>query len=94
MSDYRTKCIRNKGEECQECGVTVDIEVHHIDGDRFNSALENLLPLCHDCHMKVHNGHPDFEHLTRQLGSKDGDAIWGDVTDEDVYRAFEEAGPE
>jgi len=94
MSDYRTKCLRNKEEECHECGTTVDIEVHHIDEDRFNNALKNLLPLCHDCHMKVHNGHPGFEHLTKQLGSMDGDAIWGEVTDEDVFQAFEEAGLE
>jgi len=53
---YREKCLREKGEQCVECDATEQIEVHHIDGDRTNNRLSNLVPLCHDCHMKVHNG--------------------------------------
>jgi 5-methylcytosine-specific restriction endonuclease McrA len=64
---YRRKCLNAKGEECVECGSAEEIEVHHIDADRWNNRLENLVPLCHDCHMKVHNGADGYEHWTEQI---------------------------
>lgn len=51
---YRQKCLNEKGEQCDNCGSTENIEVHHIDGDRTNDDLDNLLPLCRDCHSRLH----------------------------------------
>ena len=31
------------------------IEIHHIDGDRFNNNLSNLMILCPNCHSKTDN---------------------------------------
>lgn len=31
-------------------------EIHHIDGDRSNSTLENLILLCSNCHSKEQSG--------------------------------------
>ena len=44
------------GERCRECGSTDKLEVHHIKplaerGDKYE--LENLVTLCHDCHVRV-----------------------------------------
>lgn len=40
---------------CPDCGDDVDhYEVHHIDGDPFNNALDNLVGLCHSCHVARH----------------------------------------
>lgn len=55
-SDYREKCFRYKNRECAACDATENIDVHHIDGDRTNNAIDNLEPLCEDCHTEVHNG--------------------------------------
>lgn len=43
---------------CQECGVHQDelsrrLSVHHIDYNKDNLSLDNLISLCHTCHMKT-----------------------------------------
>jgi hypothetical protein len=39
---------------CNVCGSGGELLVHHIDGDRDNNELENLLPVCSSCHGKIH----------------------------------------
>ena len=53
-SAYRHRCIEAKGRECHHCGDSRNLEVHHLDGDRNNNTLDNLLPLCRQCHRKLH----------------------------------------
>lgn len=53
---YRNKCLNAKGEECTICESTRDIEVHHVDGNPVNNDLENLIPVCGNCHKDIHNG--------------------------------------
>jgi hypothetical protein len=31
----------------------MNIEIHHIDGDRSNNAIDNLVPVCFDCHGEL-----------------------------------------
>jgi hypothetical protein len=33
----------------------IPIELHHVDGDRFNNLLDNLQILCPNCHSKTPN---------------------------------------
>jgi hypothetical protein len=65
MSEYRSKALEEYGEECQVCGEPSNIQVHHRDGDRTNNELKNLLPLCRDCHYRVHHG--EIEPLSKEL---------------------------
>lgn len=51
---YRERCLSERINCCWVCGRTNDLEVHHIDGDRSNNSLDNLLPLCESCHKSVH----------------------------------------
>lgn len=41
---------------CRDCAaagrVTLANEVHHIDGNPRNNALDNLMPLCKPCHSR------------------------------------------
>lgn len=53
---YRVKCLESKGEECHLCSSTENIVVHHIDGDRTNNGLDNLIPVCRSCHTDIHYG--------------------------------------
>lgn len=57
-SDYRLLALRNYQHECAICGYHDDddvslLEVHHIDEDRENNKLENLIILCPNCHKKL-----------------------------------------
>jgi 5-methylcytosine-specific restriction endonuclease McrA len=81
MTGYRQKCLREKDERCVECGVTEDIEVHHIDTNRWNNELDNLVPLCHDCHSKVHSSHPEMEHWRELFDPR---PPRGEVTEEEI----------
>lgn len=44
---------------CVRCGAECEV-IHHVDRDRNNNEIENLQPLCSDCHRFVHRGrtHP------------------------------------
>ena len=57
-SNYRDNALRHYGNKCECCGYdTLNIcEVHHIDKDRTNNELDNLIVLCPNCHMSIHKG--------------------------------------
>lgn len=42
---------------CRRCGLTDArvLAVHHLDGDRGNNTVENLVWLCHNCHYLIHH---------------------------------------
>lgn len=54
--------IRNRdGYKCQlcfieQCNLDEQLNVHHIDYDKQNSDLSNLISLCRSCHTKTSNG--------------------------------------
>jgi len=62
----RKKLIEDgiKKEECEMCGCNewlgkkLTLELHHIDGNRFNNNIDNLQILCPNCHSLTpnHNG--------------------------------------
>lgn len=54
VKSYRTKAIRHYGEECSRCKSSENIQVHHIDRNRENNAIENLEVLCSRCHLAEH----------------------------------------
>ena len=56
------KSIRQRDNYvCQECGIHQDelvgrfkqLDIHHIDYDKYNLNLENLISLCRSCHIKT-----------------------------------------
>lgn len=67
MSDYRELCINEKGNLCIICGEEDNIDVHHIDGDRTNNQLKNLIPVCRYCHIGIHEGRENYEHWYNRL---------------------------
>ena len=57
--EYRAKALRNYINECAICGWNEDVdvlEVHHIDENRANNELDNLIVLCPICHRKLTTG--------------------------------------
>lgn len=61
------KEIKVNNEKCEKCQIKKAILVHHIDKDRSNNTDNNLMKLCHLCHMKIH--HPQLEGK-REYGQK------------------------
>ena len=42
---------------CEACGSQMNLQVHHVDGDYRNNAMENLQTLCESCHHSWHARH-------------------------------------
>jgi 5-methylcytosine-specific restriction endonuclease McrA len=56
-----------KGESCRMCGNKIDLQVHHIDENRQNNQMSNLIILCRSCHSKQHRGKEWFEKIRKNL---------------------------
>lgn len=53
---YRDMAMREYAHQCAICGWKEDediLQVHHIDENRQNNALKNLIILCPNCHAKL-----------------------------------------
>ena len=50
--------LKSKYTCCQICGLdqTNILVIHHVDADRENNKLDNLLVVCPNCHMRIHKG--------------------------------------
>lgn len=61
--------IKIRGRQCQCCkntkwlGLPINLQVHHIDGNRRNNKLDNLQLLCLNCHSYTNNfGSKNIKH--------------------------------
>jgi len=51
----RTAIVKNGTElKCSRCGTDKRIEIHHKDEDITNNSIDNLIPLCKNCHFLIH----------------------------------------
>lgn len=72
-STYRNILIKSTREKnCVLCN-TDDIRllaVHHIDKNRLNNDVKNLIWLCHNCHFLIHHHAKEKEKLTTIISSQ------------------------
>ena len=70
ISAYRDILIRSGQEQsCTLCGLK-DVRLlsaHHLDHDRTNNALSNLIWLCFNCHYLVHHDDKIEDDLNKKL---------------------------
>lgn len=59
---YRKRAISNESS-CRVCGYDKVTHVHHIDGDRKNGDMNNLVVLCPNHHYEIHYGVSTLEEL-------------------------------
>lgn len=53
---YRANAWKVYEKKCYDCG-NIDkrvLVIHHIDGNRKNGQINNLIPVCHNCHCIRH----------------------------------------
>lgn len=58
-SSYRRKAYAYYGKACSHCGYhehEAALDIHHIDEDRSNNSVDNLIVLCPTCHALVTRG--------------------------------------
>lgn len=55
---------------CAWCGIQRWLEVHHLDGDRKNDQLSNLVSICHRCHSRHHRRGENFWNGQRVDGKR------------------------
>lgn len=54
---YLTPIIRNMFPKCLLCGADTQVAHHHFKksySTRLRYELENLIPLCNPCHLRLH----------------------------------------
>ena len=56
FSNYRKIALPYYGNFCAICKYDKIVNVHHIDGDRSNNKINNLIVLCPNHHAEVHKG--------------------------------------
>ena len=56
INSYATLCYRFHEKKCVVCGETDAVDVHHLDSNRENNSIENLIPLCPTHHAYCHRG--------------------------------------
>jgi 5-methylcytosine-specific restriction endonuclease McrA len=56
VHEYRKKALKVQEYKCAVCERTnLKLYIHHIDCNRANNSLQNLIILCAACHVKIHN---------------------------------------
>lgn len=58
-NNYRRKAFLTYLHQCEICNYNEDeniLQVHHIDENRQNNKIENLIILCPNCHAKITYG--------------------------------------
>ena len=54
LSRLRDKVFDRDGGKCIDCGGWRFLETHHINGERRDNRLDNLVLLCKKCHVGRH----------------------------------------
>lgn len=57
-------------KKCKWCRKNPIYEIHHIDGNRSNGSIRNLIGLCANCHRRAGYGEITKEQLRKRLGIK------------------------
>jgi organic radical activating enzyme/5-methylcytosine-specific restriction endonuclease McrA len=62
--------VRKGGYVCSACSGHKNLEVHHLDGNELNDAIDNLFVFCKSCHSKAHQRGYNFWAEGRRDGKR------------------------
>lgn len=43
-----------KAKKCSKCGSRKNLQMHHVNRNKQDSSIENLLTVCEKCHIEIH----------------------------------------
>jgi len=73
----RNKVLKKDNYRCSWCGKKEDLIIHHIDKDKHNNVISNLITFCRSCHTKIHFSELFFEKIIeRGLIKQQDDKIY------------------
>lgn len=70
MYAYKSVLLRNKVfPQCVLCKIkdTRILATHHVDKNRMNNKVENLVWLCHNCHHLVHHNKQETDRFLKRI---------------------------
>lgn len=72
ISSSTRRCLMYKPRKCAYCRKNESMHLHHVRGfaKGGSNREHNLVPLCANCHYKIHHGIITTEQLKRRLGIK------------------------
>lgn len=56
-----------KKKYCEKCGKKEKLIVHHIDGNRNNNKIKNLMTICESCHKIEHKIVKNFHNAYKKM---------------------------
>ena len=71
-STLSDRAAKFKKSNCEICGGTNRLAVHHINKDRHDNSHENIMTLCNSCHAKWHWEHGKIRGKDLKPRKKDG----------------------
>lgn len=86
--------IALRGHQCECCkntewlGQPINLEVHHIDGDRSNNELNNLQLLCPNCHSYTEN----FCGKSKKTFIEENDFVQALRENKNIHQALKQLG--
>ena len=54
LTPKKKRTIKEIAGSCLVCGSFANLEVHHVDSNRFNNNPSNWIVLCKSCHLREH----------------------------------------
>ena len=86
--------IALRGRQCECCkatewmGQAINLEIHHIDGDRSNNELDNLKLLCPNCHSYTET----FCHKSKYQYVEENDYVQALRENNTIHSALKQLG--
>lgn len=86
--------IALRGQKCEQCGLTewlgqsINLEIHHKNGDRSDNTLENLILLCPNCHSYTNS----FCYKTKKIKVTEEDFVQSLKANKTIHKALIQLG--
>ena len=60
----RQAVFKEYGHRCDHCGSSKNLHIHHITYEHLGEEeISDLVPLCEDCHKRLHNPFDSIDYL-------------------------------
>ena len=62
--ETRRRVFKEYGYRCDQCGSTKNLHIHHITYENLGEeGISDLVPLCAECHKRLHHPNESIDYL-------------------------------